>query len=106
MAIKHLPGFTDKEIKKKNPDVPIWKRREVLLSPLVIFVGLGYGLFGITVAIIWILKWILFSWMAPFVEWKWLCKIGLHKYRLQSNGMHGRLYKCKICKNDMIVSND
>lgn len=106
MAIKHLPGFTPKELRKKNPDIPIWKRREILFSPLVILVGIGYAIFGIGYGIFFAIKWLIFSWVAPFFNWEFFCKIGFHKYRKKGRGYTSTEYICKICKKEMAISND
>lgn len=100
MAIKHLEGRDLSEI--FTPDVPIWKRREVLYSPLVILVGLGFICFGLYHAIIWILKWPLFSCIRPFTNSKWFCKQGLHKYRYIS-GTTYKIYICKICQKEKTI---
>lgn len=97
--IKHLKGFTEKELKKLNPDIPIWKRREVLLSPLVIPIGVGYMIYFIFYAINWIIKWSLLSWIAPFIDWRYFCNIGFHKYRAKYPG--SETYKCKICNKEL-----
>lgn len=43
--IKHLTPKSMNEIQKS--DFPFWKRRETIFSPLIIFIGLGYGIYYI-----------------------------------------------------------
>ena len=91
-----MPGYTEKELRKKS-EMPLWKRREVLQSPLIIFVIIGYAMYGIYYGIFWILKWLLFSWIAPFFNSHLFCKMGFHKYRNTDSDRRAKYYKCKIC---------
>ena len=92
MSIKHLTGRTKKELINT---VPIWQRREIWHSPWVVFVLIGYAIYGIIYFIGWIFKWIIFSWFAPFSNNMLFCKMGFHKYReLEENQ-----YTCIICNN-------
>jgi len=103
MAIKHLGWYSSEEL-KKNDKIPIWEKREILTSPLVIFVGLGYFIYGILYGIFFLTKWILFSWIAPFIYVKWFCKIGFHKYRkLRHDNYTG--YFCIICGKELVKVN-
>lgn len=106
MTIKHLSGYTDKELKKLNSvDIPIWERRESWRSPAVILILIGYLTYYIFLSIVWILKWTLFSWIWPFAEWQFLCDIGLHKYRVTKETSYNTTFTCKICKKEKIKSN-
>lgn len=100
--IKHMPGYTSKEMRKLNPDIPIWKRREALLSPLIIPIGIGYIIFAILYGIYWLIKWTLLSWISPFIYSPLLCKMGFHKYRAKHPGSD--YYECRICQKEIEIS--
>ena len=112
MAIKHLKPYTNKELKKLNPDIKFWKRREVLASPLIILVVFGFVIYYIGYGFGWVFKWTFLSWLAPFFDWPWLCEIGLHKYRFkkEENGTWSsdtyKIYECKICKKIQKINVD
>jgi len=110
MAIKHLPGFTPKELKKLNPDIPIYERREAWLSPLAIPMAIGGAILFICYGVFFIFKWIFLSWMVTFIDWKWFCKIDFHKYRktVDSSGWvsNKNKYECKVCKKEKFISNN
>lgn len=91
MAIKHLKWYSRSELKKINPDVPIWQRREILRSPLIILVMLGFMVYGILL----LFKWLVISWIYPFFNWTGFCKIGYHKYRRKGN--FGKEHICRVC---------
>lgn len=97
MAVKHLKPYTEKELRKKNPDIPIWKRREAWISPLAVLLVIGYAIFGIGYAILWVLRLLLLSWMRPFTDAKWLCKLGLHKWRFLNKNHEYTYHYCKAC---------
>lgn len=99
MAIKHLEGRTIEEINKLNPDtVPFLKRPEVWSSPVVVPVVIGYGIYYIFYAIFWVFKWTFLSWLRPFTDARWLCKIGLHKQRTLKVDRNGNEhYYCRVC---------
>lgn len=97
MAIKHLSGRTFKEIFGNADDLPIWKRKEAWASPLAIILVIGYAAYGILFGVWWIIKWILFSWMRPFSNSRFLCKIGFHAYRKVAEDYETTTYLCKIC---------
>ena len=92
-------GKNSNDIKK---DIPFWARKESWQSPLAIFLIAGFIIFGIFYAIFWILKWSLFSWMRPFSNSKFFCKMGFHKYR-DDVELESKL-KLKLPKNKTIIS--
>jgi len=107
MAIKHLPGFTSEEIKKLNPDIPFYERREIWMSPLAIPLIIGFIIFITFLGFSYAFKWIFLSWIVPFVNWKWFCKIELHKYRKIEQKIEQRIeqdfqpkYVCIVCKKE------
>lgn len=105
MAIKHLPGFTPKELKKLNPDIPIYERREAWLSPLCIPLGIGAAIYCVFYGLFFIFKWLFLSWIVVFIDNKWFCSINLHKYRKISESTYRTEYKCKICNKEKSISN-
>jgi hypothetical protein len=102
MAIKHLIGKTVEEM--NIPRVPFWKRTEYWRSPLALILILGFIIYGISYAIFLTLKWVLFSWLRPFSNSIFFCKIGFHKYRkLDTDGVDNHYctnYICEICKKN------
>ena len=93
MAIKHLSGYSKKELKKLNPDIPVWKRKELIQSPFIIFIGLGYVFAGIFFAVFMIIRFLFLSPIRGFTDAKWLCKLGVHKMRKYDHNSEC----CKIC---------
>ena len=104
MAIKYLEGRNIKEI--LPPETPIWERREVWRSPLVIFVLIGYVIYGISYGIFWAFKWIFFSWISPFSNSLFFCKIGFHKWRYIGTDQSYETYVCKRCIKEKKIERD
>jgi uncharacterized membrane protein len=77
MSIKHLKPRTIEELET----YPFWKRSEAWKSPLAILLVIGYVIYGFFYGIIWVLKWLIFSWMRPFSDSIFFCNISFHKYR-------------------------
>lgn len=84
---------------------PIWKCRELWVSPFVVFLIIGYILFAIAYGLIWLVKWIIFSPIRPFTNSKWFCEQGFHRYRCvcDMNGGWDKLYKCNVCGKEKLV---
>ena len=98
MAIKHLGWYTSPELKEKDT-LPFWKKREMLISPFIIPIGIGYAIFYVLYALYFIIKWILFAWISPFIYSPIFCKIGFHKYR----ALDEERYRCLLCQNKIGV---
>ena len=92
--------------KNKENDTPFYENSDYWKSPLAIFLFIGYIIYGGCYAIIWITKWLILSPIRPFVNSKFMCKQGFHKYRIvigKSTTSWESLYKCKVCKKTKIV---
>jgi len=97
--------------KNKNKDIPFYERGEYIRSPFVIFIFLGYTVYGILYGLIyvfkWAFKWLIFSWIRPFSNSEFFCKMGFHKYRKYMIQEYYPAYKCVIChktKNAFFVN--
>jgi len=88
-------------------DIPFYKRREYLLSPFIIPIGVGFIIYGAFLLIKFIFYWFIFSLSIPFLNSEWFCKQGFHKYRFQevtnvSIYQYDNLYRCKVCGKENI----
>ena len=101
MAIKHLGWYTSAELKSKD-NIPFWEKREMLTSPFIILIGIGYGIFYILYSIYFVIKWVLFAWISPFIYSPIFCKMGFHKYRAKKEGDDH--YRCLVCQKEMYAS--
>jgi hypothetical protein len=100
-----MKNFTKNSTINLERDIPFYKRREYLLSPFIIPIGVGFILYGIFLLIKRIFYWLMFSLSMPFLNSEWFCKQDFHKYRCQGeiNGGWDKLYKCKICGKEKLV---
>jgi hypothetical protein len=87
---------------EEKVDIPFWKWRELWISPIILFLIIGYIAFAITFLFVWLIKWILFSPIRPFTKSVWLCEQGFHRYRKDRCAHVGPYFykhitKCNVC---------
>jgi len=99
-----MKNFVKNTTVNLESDIPFYKRREYLLSPFIIPIGIGFIIYGAFLLIKFIFYWFIFSLSIPFLNSEWFCKQGFHKYRfIHITKNYNEIYGCRICKKEKII---
>jgi hypothetical protein len=94
---KLIKNFKMEKIKKFLNEPFFVEKKEWTNSPYIIFFIIFYIIVGIIYISLITFRWIVLGLIRPFINSKWLCKQGFHKYRETHYDANYIYYKCLIC---------